>query len=106
MSNEILYEKIATLSDQKSDILKENDDLKKKIKDYNENLFNDFCDFVTVVLAKVDLSQEVIDESIFGQEKPEETKMVKYLAKVIRDKATSLNIEPKKLAQKIMEVIR
>jgi len=99
---EILYEKIAEISEQREDLIKKNDKLKKQIKDYYSNLYDDCCDLIKVVVERIDLDEESeIDE----REKSTEELIIKGLTDAIKNRAKELGISPKELAKKVANKI-
>lgn len=103
-NKKLLYEKIADISETKSQLIKENKDLKKKLDEYQETIFKDFCEFVDALVEKVDLNKEDIDEMFGG--KTDEEKMAKYFIRAIKQKASDLNVDPVKVAEYIIRKIK
>lgn len=106
MSKEyLLYEKIADISEEKQNIIEENNKLKKDLESYNERLFENFCQFVDELVDSLDFSKE-LDEGMFSSSKNEEEKMAKYFIKVIKDRARKNDLDPKKVAEYIVKRLR
>ena len=99
-NKELLYEKIADISEKKSNLIEENKKLKKQLAEYQETIFEDFCEFVTLIVEKVDL-----DEGLFDG-KSEEEKLARYFIRTIKDKAKEQNLDEKLIASKIVEKIK
>jgi hypothetical protein len=104
LNKEILYEKIAEISEKKIDLIEENEKLKKQLAEYHENIFNDFCEFINIIVDKIDWGKE-INESMFG-EKSEEDKMAKYFVKIIKSKADEKRIDVKEVVKKIAIMLK
>ncbi len=104
-NKKLLYEKIANISETKSQLQEENEILKKQINEYHDNIFDDFCEFVNVLMEKADFSKEEIDEGIFG-EQPREKQMAKFFIKAIKDRASKEGIDPKEVVRNISAMLR
>jgi hypothetical protein len=104
-NKKLLYEKIASISENKSQLIEENNQLKKKLEEYYENAFNDFCDFTKVLLEKANIEKEEVDEGMFAKN-PTEKEMAKYFIRVIKDKASRENIDPKLIVKYIAQMLR
>lgn len=104
-NKKFLYEKIANISETKSQLQEENEILKKQINEYYDNVFNDFCGFVNVLMEKVDFSKEEIEEGIFG-EQSREKQMAKFFLKAIKDRSAKEGIDPKDVVRNISAMLR
>lgn len=105
IDKEYLYEKIAEISDKKSELLEENEELKKQLNEYNENIFNDFCEFVNILIEKIDFSKtEQLDEFFRGKSK--EDMMARFFIRAIQDKANKEGVDPKEVVRSISRMLR
>lgn len=112
---ELLYEKIVKISEQKENIIKENENLKAqlneallKIEYYEKQEEIDFIGKLTRLIEciGVDENGEIkVVEEMFGQ-KSQETLLAKYFVKAILNKARSMNLDAKKIAEEIMMRIK
>ena len=111
---ELLYEKIASVKEQKDQFLQENEVLKAQLIEANAKIESfekkEESDFI-LKLAKIveaisidDKGEIVVNESLFG--KTPETLMAKYFVKAIQDKAKEKGLDAKKIAEEIMVRIR
>ena len=104
LNKELLYEKIAEISEKKSNLIEENENLKKQLAEYHATIFNDFCEFVNILIEKVDFNKE-LEEGIFAG-KSEEEKMAKYFVKIIKSKADNSGLDAKEIARKIALILK
>ena len=98
LNRELLYEKIAEISEKKSNLIEENENLKKQLAEYHATIFNDFCEFVNIVVDKIDFDKEEINER---KELSKEDEMILFLKKAIKNRAREIGINPKELARKV-----
>lgn len=102
---ELLYEKIVELSEKKNELIEENSNLKLELSNYHETLFEDFCEFVNIIVNKIDFEKEEINEGLFTG-KSDEEKMAKYFVKLINDKAKEIGLNPKTIANLILDKLK
>jgi len=115
-TKELLYEKIVIISDQKDKVIKENEKLQKqlqeanlKIADFEKREDIDFVGRLTKMLSGISVDEKgeiKVDEAMFGATKTPETLIAKYFVKAITEKARSMNLDPKKIAEEIIVRIK
>jgi len=104
-NKKLLYEKIVEISEKKSAIIQENEELKKKLDGYQATLFEDFCEFVNLLVEKVDFEKEIV-EGMFSGNKSEEEMMAKYFVRIIKEKAKEKGLDAKVIALNIANMLK
>jgi len=99
-----LYEHFAKVSEDKVSLIKENKDLKNQLDDYHSVIFEDFCEFVKVLLDNIDLDKD-IKEGAFGG-KTDEERMAKYFIKMIKEKSRENGLNAKDIAMLIASKLK
>ena len=105
LNRELLYEKIAEISEKKSNLIEENENLKKQLAEYHATIFNDFCEFVNIVVDKIDWEKEKLDEGMFSG-KSEEEKMARYFVRIIRSKSQEKGLDEREIAKRIALMLK